>query len=108
MPKRRERSPEEFFRGKIRELEKENKHLRRRIKELEKYDRDNTLTSEMLKESEMKLRKLSEHASTQYKDLCAKCFKGKMEKKFTVRGKDYYECNTCENRMNKPTEEKEE
>lgn len=105
MPKNKDRSAEEWYRGRIRELEKEIKKLNRRIRELEKYDRDNTMTSEMLRESEMKLRKLSEHASTQYKDLCVKCFKGRLELKISVRGKDYFTCNTCDYKMNKPSKE---
>lgn len=105
MPKKKERSSDEYFRGQIRELEKENKQLRRRVRELEKHNRDNTFTSEMLRESEMKLRKLSEHAATHYQELCTKCFKGKMEMKISVRGKDYFVCNTCDHKMNKPSKE---
>jgi len=105
MPKKKDRSSDEWYRGKIRELEKENRQLRRRVKELEKYDRDVTTTYEVLKENEEQLRKLAELEATKYKELCPNCFKGKMELKITIRGKDYYECNTCDHKMNKPSKD---
>ncbi len=105
MPKKRDRSPDEWYRGKIRELEKENRALKRRIKELEKYDKNVDTVHEILKEHEGQLRKLAELEATNYQEMCPDCFKGRMVKKITLRGRDYFECDTCQHRLNKPSKE---
>lgn len=105
MPKNRSKSPEEYYRGLLREKEKELRQLRRRVKELEKYDRDISTTYEVLKENEEQLKKLAELEASKYRDLCPNCYKGKMELKITLRGKDYFECNACDHKMNKPSKD---
>lgn len=105
MPKKRERSPEEYYRGRIRELEKEVRQLKRRIKELERYDRDIELTHEVLKEHEGQLRRLAELEASNYLELCPSCLKGHMEKRITLRGRDYFECDQCDFKNHKPSKE---
>jgi|SRR5690606_389496 len=103
MPKNKSRSLEEYYRGLLREKDKEIRQLKRRIKELEKYDRDVEITHEVLKEHEAHIKRLAELEANNYKELCPQCFKGKLELKLSVRNKDYYECNNCNYRINKPS-----
>jgi len=105
MPKVKERNSDEWYRSKIRELEKQNRQLRKRIKELEKYDKSIDITHEILKEHEEQIKKLAELESTNYRELCPDCYKGKMQFKLSIRKKDYYECDTCHHKINKPSKE---
>ena len=107
MPKNRDRSSDEWYRGKIRELEKENRQLKKRIKQLEKYDKNQETVHEILKEHETHLRRLAELEVSNYEDMCPSCFKGKLVKKITLRGKDYFECASCEHRLNRPSKEQD-
>lgn len=56
MPKRRERSTEEWLRGQLREANKEIRQLRRQLKELQKHERhfEEVLTEKLLFEEEIK------------------------------------------------------
>ena len=89
MPKKRERNSDEFYRARIRELEKEIRSLQKRVKELEKFER--AQDEEVITDTEdtyIELPKLNR---------CLDCGKGFMEE-FELMGKVYGTCNICGNR----------
>lgn len=88
MPKTKERSAEEYLRGKLREAMKEIRHLQKRIKELERHSHipsqdeeiDNSVEDTFPKPE--KLRK------------CAACGKGNI-KTLDVMGRIFEQCELC-------------
>ena len=90
MPKRRERNSDEFYRARIRELEKEVRSLQKRVKELEKYERsqDEPEPAGDTEDTFVDLPKLS---------VCGDCAKGLMVE-FELMGKVYGTCSTCGHR----------
>lgn len=93
MPKRKESKAEEYHLGKIRELQKENRQLRQRIKQLEKYENmlDKPLSS-----------RYSDKTTSMKKLFCPICTKGEL-KTFNALGKYYEECTICDYRKKKTT-----
>jgi hypothetical protein len=91
IPKKREKNPEEYFKGIIREQEKEIRHLQKRIKELKKYDRcqevERTQDSEDTYTDLPKLQRCDDEA----------CGKG-LYKEIELLGHVYGTCTVCGNR----------
>jgi predicted RNase H-like nuclease (RuvC/YqgF family) len=77
MPKKRAKSSDEYYRGLIRELEKENKSLKRRVKELEKKEHmfeDRSQEEELSYDTEDTHPKIFKSAN-----ICLECGKGKLK-----------------------------
>jgi hypothetical protein len=89
LPKKKDKDPAEFFRGKLREKDKLIRSLEKRIKELEKHlqPQDN---SEVIADTEDTIPKLQMCDSES-------CNKGVM-REFEIIGKIYGECVICGNR----------
>lgn len=94
MAKSKHAKDEEFFRGKIRELEALVKALKRRIRQLEKQQHlyDN-------KDDE-----IEEKAPSRQIDWCPMCSKAEVEE-FTVANRIFKRCNLCGYRS-KPLDKK--
>jgi hypothetical protein len=95
MPKKRAKNGEEFWRGRVRELEKENRSLKKRIKQIQKkehiFDDSNSQDTEVAIDSE-----------DTYPDLkrlnpCNECGKGFIEE-YEIMGKVIGTCNICGDR----------
>lgn len=91
MPKQRDRSSDEWYRGKIRALQQENRALKKRITQLER-------SAHMF--SDLKI--LTEEAETndtkpikESKDLCPTCKEGVITKVLELQDKNIYSCDTC-------------
>lgn len=88
IPKRREKNSDEYYRGKVRELEKENRALRKRLKQLEKnhhiYE-DLKLNDEP---EEIEIRKPK-------KILCPSCNEGELFVAMSFDDKDIIGCTSC-------------
>lgn len=89
MPKQRDKSPEEYWRGKFREADKENRSLRKQLRQYEKYSQD----EEIAEDSE----------DTQPKNIqpviarCFHCGNGLLST-WELAGKTYESCDTCDHR----------
>lgn len=97
MPKKRAKSSEEYYKGIIRELEKENKSLKRRVKELERKEHfyDDAQDEEISTDTEDTHPTFFKPTRT-----CPDCGKGKL-KEFELIGRHYEECQICEYRRKK-------
>jgi DNA repair exonuclease SbcCD ATPase subunit len=89
LPKKRERNEAEWYRAKVRELEKENKHLHRRIKELEKHAH--------MYEQGQELEEASDTEDTPRKRTCPDCGKGKLDV-VSIVGRVFESCDLCDYR----------
>ena len=89
MPKRREKNPDEHFRGIIREQAKEIRQLLKRIKELEKFQFPQD--EEFISDNE------DTHVDLPKTIVCEDCMKGHYQE-FELMGKVYGTCTVCEHR----------
>lgn len=94
VPKKRERSETEYLRGQLREAEKLNRQLRKRLKQLEdqkhfypSQDEEVSTTTE-----DTKPKNIRPAIRT-----CPKCSEGKL-REFELIGRTYEECDECEYR----------
>lgn len=87
MAKDRAKDDVEWYRGKYKELLKENRRLKSRIKQLE--NKEPIQDEEVIEDSEdTHLPKLA---------TCSECFKGKLEI-FEILGRRFSTCNICHDR----------
>ena len=86
MPKKRSKSGEEFYRGLVRELQKENRQLHKRIRQLEKQEH---MFEEAIISDEPLVFEVAPLEQT-----CTDCGKGKL-KEFSVLDRIFVECNVC-------------
>lgn len=97
MPKKRSKSGEEWLRGQVRELQKENRALKRQLKFLEKkehiFDDDTSQEVEVAGDSEDTYPDMQRKA----KEPCSDCGKGFMDE-FEFLGRVFGTCNICGNR----------
>lgn len=97
MPKKRSKSGEEWLRGRIRELEKENRALKKQLKFLEKkehiFDDTGSQEVEVASDSEDTYPGMQRKA----KEPCHDCGKGFMDE-YELLGRVYGTCNICGNR----------
>jgi hypothetical protein len=91
MPKKRDKSSDEWYKGKIRELEKETKQLRRRLKHSEKFNKSQD--DEVSTDSEDTHPTLIEKTTK----TCEVCGKGIISQKEII-GRFFEECDTCDYR----------
>jgi hypothetical protein len=92
LPKKKDRTAEEFYRGQIRELQKQNKALRRQLKELGKkehmYDVTLAENQELLAEQEViEIQKVAK---------CVKCHEGNLKLVLSLDSKDIFSCDHCD------------
>jgi len=80
MPKKREKSENEYYKGLVRELEKENRQLHRELKTLKKYPKAERLPKEEKKAL-----------------ICSSCGKGELDV-FSVLDKTFTTCKLCGDR----------
>lgn len=91
IPKRREKNSDEYYRGKIRDLEKQNRALRKRLKQLEKNSHiyeDLLLEDEESPEKELEVKKVT-------KIYCPECSNGTLEIVMSFDDKDIFSCTEC-------------
>ena len=94
MPKKKERSGEEYYRGKLRELSKENQQLKKRIRSLEK--------TEHMYEEVILGDKDAAYEEVVREETCSQCGKGKL-KTFSILDKyTFVECSVCDYRRKLP------
>lgn len=96
MPKKREKSGEEFWRSRVRELEKENKSLKQKLKRLEKREHlveELSQDEEMISDSEDTFVQLPKLTKCDDENGCGKGIYIEME----LMGKVYGKCNICGN-----------
>lgn len=89
MPKRREKSAEEFYKGKVRELQKKNRQLEKRVRQLEK--------SEHLFEEALMSDEPIEFDIITVERTCRECGKGKL-KELNILDRIFEECDVCDYR----------
>ena len=84
MPKRREKSPEEYYKGKLREAQKEIKQLKQEIKQYKKYEQsqDEELPTD------------SEDTFIPKPVKCNHCGKGELTI-FEILGRTFSTCTLC-------------
>jgi formylmethanofuran dehydrogenase subunit E len=80
---------EEFYLGQIRELKKENRQLRQRLKQLEKYDNDWYKPVPAKKTYKVK--------ATIKSNICQECGKGEL-KELDLGNRKYVICQLCKSR----------
>lgn len=85
MPKQREKSPDQWYKSRIRELEAENRSLKKLIKQYEKYEKNDN-AEEIVKDNEDTFPKKPSK--------CVSCGKGNM-KEFEIMGRVFATCSTC-------------
>jgi hypothetical protein len=90
LSRKKDKSELEHLRGIIRELEKENRQLRQRLKHAEKWEVDESTQDDgdTPKDSEDTLPKLLTAD-------CDNCGRGKLVQSLELRGKIYGTCNIC-------------
>jgi cytochrome c-type biogenesis protein CcmH/NrfG len=89
MPKKRDKNSDEFYRGRIRELEKENRQLLKRVRQLEKTE--HMFEEALLSDEEIVIEEVPK------KRMCKHCYKGTL-KEYTVLDRVFEECDLCEYR----------
>lgn len=89
MPKNRSKNADEYHRGIIRELQKENRHLKKRVRQLEKAEHmfEDALLSDGPLEFEV----------TEKQRTCEHCGKGRLDE-INVLDRIFEQCNTCDYR----------
>lgn len=88
MPKKKEKNPEEYYRGVIRGLKSEIKNLKQRLKYYERREHNfekNTNEPE------------DDVQYENYEELCPECGKGKLVE-HTIAGRYWVSCDTCKYR----------
>lgn len=90
MPKRKSRTPEEWLKGQLRELQKENRNLKKRIRQLEK--------SEHLYEDVILGDRDAAMEEAVKEDTCSSCGKGKLKIINVLDKYIFEECSICEHR----------
>lgn len=91
MPKKREKNSEEWYKGRIRELEKENRALKRQLREIEKKEHifdENSQDDEIATDSE------DTYPAARRLSQCGDCGKGLIEE-YEIMGKVIGTCNIC-------------
>lgn len=91
MPKKQERNSEEWYKGQIRELQKEVRQLRKQLKSYEKYSR--AQDEEFGNDTEDTMPKNIKPVVA----ICHECGKGKLST-FEIVGRIFETCNICEYR----------
>lgn len=93
MPKNKERSETEYYKSLIRELQKENKQLKRQLTHHEKRKHRH---DEVINDYEELLTQYVpiEETSSKRKSKCSECGKGDLEE-FEILNKVYGTCNSC-------------
>lgn len=93
MPKRREKDPLEFYKGKLREANKRIKQLEQEVKALRKHEHQYEISQDEETKTD------SEDTFIELKPLtrCEDCGKGYMEE-FEIMDKVYGTCNVCSHR----------
>lgn len=93
MPKKRSKSSDEWYRGRIRELERENRALKKQLKQLEKKEHffDEGQDIEIASDSE------DTFPDLKAKTPCHSCGKGFIEE-FEIMGRIIGTCNICGDR----------
>jgi hypothetical protein len=94
LPKKKDRSEVEYFRGKLREAQKEINSLRKQVKALSKKEHifDDAI------EDYQELLSQQESAEIAKTTSCLKCNVGQMVLAINMDKKDIYECNSCAHR----------
>lgn len=87
MPKKKERNSDEFYRSKIRKLEKQVRELQRELKYYER--REHHFEEIVLKEEDNELVEISK------KIVCTDCGKGELTVVLSLHDKNILECNLC-------------
>jgi len=92
MPKRKDKSPEEFYKGQIRELTAENKSLKKQLKQLEKRER-------LGQDEEIATDTEDTFPEVKYRRRCdsTSCGKGVYDE-YEILGKIIGTCNVCGDR----------
>jgi len=89
MPKRKERDGIEFYRGKVRELQKENIALKKQVRQLQK--------TEHLYEDVILGNKDAAFEEKVYEPHCIHCGKGRI-KTLNILDRIFQECDVCDYR----------
>ena len=90
MPKKRDKNGEEFYRGKLREAQKQIRELQRKVRELQKSQHiyeDILFDADITEDVEQPVRKRS----------CPNCGKGKLDK-VEIIGRVFEKCDICDYR----------
>jgi len=87
VPKKKERNEGEYYRGRIRELEKENRQLHKQIKYLEK-------NQHMYEEIILGDKDAAFEETPEKPQCCPECGKGSI-KTINIIGRVFIECDTC-------------
>ena len=92
--KKKQKNEAEYYRGEIRALKKENRHLTKRVKQLERYEKDqiNDLMDVSIDE-EME----GEDITIKKIDMCTSCGKGQLIY-LDIIGRLFSTCPVCEER----------
>jgi len=94
MPKKREKSSDEFYKGQLRELQAENKSLKKRIKQLER--REHFADVEQYEDVELPVGEQNAVLEKRIRCDDAGCGKGTYDT-IELLGKLYGKCNICGN-----------
>lgn len=89
MPKKRDKSETEFYKGKVRELQKKNRQLEKKVRQLEK-------TEHMFEEALIADYPV-EYEIIEKKKVCLECGKGKITE-INVLDRIFEECDICDYR----------
>lgn len=89
MPKQREKSGEEYWRGLYREADKLNRSLKRRLRQYEKYSQDEELASDTEDTAPKNIKPVIAR--------CSKCGEGHLST-FELIGKVFETCSSCDYR----------
>lgn len=90
MPKKRSKNAEEYLKGLNRELSKENRHLKKRIRQLEKTE--HMYEDAILNEADI------EYEETKTSDICQSCGKGKLVY-LDILDRIFSTCSVCGDRI---------
>lgn len=94
MPKKKDKSEVEYYRGKLREAQKEINALRKQVKSLGKKEHmfDDALQDYQELLDQQEAIELPKEAT------CMKCHTGKIQLIISMDKKDIYQCTHCDNR----------
>lgn len=91
MPKKRDKSSEEWYRGKLREQDKELRSLRKEVKHLKKHEH----FYEGQDDKEVSISSEDTIPKTLAKRVCDSCGKGEI-RTFELIGRVFEECSVCD------------
>lgn len=93
MPKKRDKSELEYYRGKCRELEK---RIRQLEKQLTSYEKNKHIYNDVIHDYEEIIAQQVEveELTTKKKQKCPECFKGDLDE-FEIMNKVFGTCNSC-------------